>query len=40
MAWIRCSGCGDWFCTIHLDHAADCECPEIQDWETDSYESN
>lgn len=35
--WVRCDGCEDWYCTRHDAHVYDCECPEIQDWDTDPY---
>jgi len=37
MTWVRCGGCDDWYCTRHDTHTADCDCPEIQDWDTDPY---
>jgi hypothetical protein len=36
MVWTRC-GCGDFWCSIHELHAHDCDCPAIEDWETDPY---
>jgi hypothetical protein len=37
MTWVPCDGCDDFWCTAHGAHIADCDCPEIQDWETDPY---
>ena len=37
MTWLPCGGCEDFYCTRHDAHVYDCECPEIQDWETDPY---
>jgi hypothetical protein len=31
-AWIRCDNCGDFWCTIHEAHVADCRCPGIDTW--------
>ncbi len=32
-AWILCEDmCGDFFCTIHKKHVADCSCPDIDYW--------
>jgi hypothetical protein len=31
-AWIKCEGCGDWWCTVHKQHAYDCDCPPIDEW--------
>jgi site-specific DNA-cytosine methylase len=37
-AWIPCpEECGDFFCNLHQMHTADCECPPIDEWETDPY---
>ena len=36
-AWIRCDCCDDWWCTVHNDHTADCDCPPLEEWETDPY---
>lgn len=39
-AWISCPGeCGEFWCTIHREHAYDCPCPEIEDWDGDPYAS-
>lgn len=35
--WVRCGGCDDFYCTRHDAHVHDCDCPEIQDWESDPY---
>jgi DNA-cytosine methyltransferase len=37
-AWIPCpEECGDFFCNLHQMHTSDCECPPIDEWETDPY---
>lgn len=37
-AWVPCPcDCGNYWCTIHQTHAHDCECPPIEEWETDPY---
>lgn len=36
-AWIPCPDCDDFWCNIHEMHTGDCECPPIDEWETDPY---
>jgi hypothetical protein len=36
-AWIRCNCCDEFWCSIHSQHAWECECPEIDEWEVDPY---
>jgi len=37
-AWIPCpEECGDFWCNIHNTHTGECECPPIDEWETDPY---
>lgn len=36
-AWIECPCCEDYLCTIHLMHAYDCDCPPIEEWDSDPY---
>jgi hypothetical protein len=36
-AWMPCLCCDEWVCTIHGEHVHDCDCPPIEDWETDPY---
>jgi hypothetical protein len=36
-AWMRCTNCEDFICTIHADHVADCDCPPIEEWSVDPY---
>jgi len=36
-AWIKCQCCEDYWCSIHKEHIADCECPPIEEWQTDPY---
>jgi len=35
--WTRCECCEDFWCNIHDQHAYDCDCPPIDEWETDPY---
>jgi hypothetical protein len=37
-AWIPCPACGEFWCTIHRRHAADCDCPPTDEWgDVDPY---
>ena len=36
-AWIPCPDCDDFWCNVHEMHTGDCECPPIDEWETDPY---
>jgi len=37
-AWIPCDCCDEYCCTIHKgQHASECPCPVIDDWEVDPY---
>lgn len=35
--WIPCPCCPEYLCTIHGKHAFACDCPTIDEWETDPY---
>ena len=35
--WIRCPECEDFWCLEHQDHAYDCECPPVEEWEGSPY---
>lgn len=35
--WTQCLCCGEYLCTIHLSHVQECDCPPIEEWETDPY---
>ena len=35
--WTRCECCEDFWCNICDQHAYDCDCPPIDEWETDPY---
>lgn len=37
VAWIPCECCDEWQCTYHGEHAHECECPPIEEWELDPY---
>ena len=36
-AWVRCECCPEFWCSIHQRHAFECDCPPIEEWETDPY---
>lgn len=36
-AWVPCECCDEFVCTIHNQHACDCPCPPIDEWEKDPY---
>lgn len=39
-AWVPCpGGCGEFWCRIHRQHAFECPCPAIEEWECDPYAS-
>ena len=38
MTWVKCK-CGNFWCTAHKKHAHECECPPIEEWETDPYQA-
>ena len=35
-SWTPCT-CGEFFCNIHQQHASECDCPPIDEWDTDPY---
>jgi len=35
--WVPCSCCEDFWCSLHNKHTADCDCPPLEEWETDPY---
>ena len=36
-AWVACT-CGEWLCTIHEgEHAWECACPPVDEWDCDPY---
>lgn len=35
--WVECLCCGEFLCTIHLEHAHECECAPIEEWSKDPY---
>lgn len=38
--WIPCQDqCGEFWCTLHQQHACDCECPPIEEWTTNPYQT-
>lgn len=36
-AWVPCPGCDDFWCVIHQQHAHDCPCPAVEEWDVDPY---
>jgi hypothetical protein len=37
--WIPCpENCGNYWCQIHNEHAHDCPCPPVEEWEQSPYE--
>ena len=37
-AWEACEcGCGNFVCNLHGGYAHDCECPPVEEWESDPY---
>ena len=36
-AWVRCPCCENYWCNQHEKHAHECDCPPIEQWETDPY---
>ena len=36
-AWTECACCEDYWCNVHNEHAYDCDCPPLEEWETDPY---
>lgn len=36
-AWLPCDGCENFWCRLHQEHAYDCECPSVEEWDTDPY---
>lgn len=36
-AWERCRCCENYWCNRHHLHAHECECPPVEDWESDPY---
>ena len=37
--WEHCTCCGNFWCNLHDQHAHDCDCPSVEDWEIDPYSS-
>lgn len=35
--WIQCDCCDDWWCMVHNEHTADCDCPPLEEWAMDPY---
>jgi hypothetical protein len=36
-AWVQCPYCELFWCNLHQMHAADCDCPPIEQWAHDPY---
>lgn len=39
-AWMPCPDCDEHWCNIHGMHTHECDCPEIDEWESDPYSPN
>lgn len=37
ICWQLCEDCGEFWCNIHGEHAFECPCPAIEEWDTDPY---
>ena len=35
--WVPCNSCEEFWCTDHGQHASECPCPPIEEWERDPY---
>lgn len=31
-SWVKCPDCDEYFCEQHQEHAADCDCPSVDEW--------
>lgn len=39
MVWLPCDDCEEMICTVHGQHAFECDCPPIDEWgNKDPYE--
>lgn len=36
-AWVPCNGCEEFWCSVHNQHAWECDCPPIDEWDVDPY---
>ena len=36
-AWVPCDDCEEYWCNWHNCHASECDCPPIDEWESDPY---
>jgi hypothetical protein len=36
-AWVPCPGCEEFWCTVHDQHAFECPCPPVEEWDVDPY---
>jgi hypothetical protein len=35
--WEPCPDCPEYWCNIHGMHAFECECPPVEEWDTNPY---
>lgn len=35
--WVKCEHCGEFWCSLHDQHAADCACPAVDEMDFDPY---
>lgn len=36
--WVPCRFCIEFWCTLNDEHAHDCDCPPVDEWEMSPYE--
>src|SRR4051812_42684704 len=39
-AWIPCPCCENYWCLLHGQHAHDCPCPPVEEWDESPYGAN
>jgi DNA (cytosine-5)-methyltransferase 1 len=37
--WDQCTCCDEFWCNLHDQHAYECDCPSVEDWDIDPYSS-
>lgn len=35
--WVKCDFCEDYWCSFHLTHVFECDCPHVDEWVGDPY---
>ena len=36
--WVRCELCEDFYCSLHDQHAFECDCPSLDDFIAQGYD--